>query len=210
MLLSRDFSRKMRATWENSLPNVSRIPGSADPEASLVSMLGMTPTSDSFVARYVVGPEYNFAYWNFVQKDLVTTWWTTLAQRSLADTGDLSTVMANTRLANAVYVKQQRSLTNVLVAPPPLDGVAAPAYIAQLAGLGWWALRDVQSPAAPIPLLFLLLRHAVLREYMHLLLDLLTAAGAAQPAERIEADLLGFSTTVRPTAWDLLARTLTG
>ncbi len=201
---------KMRTTWENSLPNVPRIPGSADPEASLASMLGMTPTSSSFAVRNVVGPEYNFSYWDFVQKDLAKTWWATLAQRAVADVSDLSAAMASTRLANSVYVKEQRSLTNVLVAPEPLDGLAAPSYLTLIGGFGWQALRDIALPAAPIPLFFLLLRHAALRQYMDSALDLLMAAGAAQPAERIEAELLGFSTAIRPTAWDLLTRTLPG
>jgi hypothetical protein len=201
---------RLRTTWKNSIANVPRIPGSADPEASLTALLGMTASSSSFTARNVVGPEYNFSYWNFVQKDLAKTWWTALLQKALVDTADLSAVMANTRLANATYVKQQRSLTNVLVAPGPLDGQIAPGYITQLLALGWQALRDVASPPAPIPLFFLLLRHAALREYLDTAVDLLTSAGAAQPTERLEAELLGFSTLVRPTAWDLLARVLPG
>ena len=74
-----------------------------------------------------------------------------MSQKALVDTGDLSTAMKNTRLANATYVKQQRSLTNVLVASAPLDGTAAPSYIAQLAALGWQALRDVALPSARFP-----------------------------------------------------------
>ena len=142
---------KLRAAWENSIANVPRIPGSADPEASLVTMLGMTASCNSFVARNVIGPEYNFSYWNFIQKDLPATWWTSVSQKALVDTGDLSTAMKNTRLANATYVKQQRSLTNVLVASAPLDGTAAPSYIAQLAALGWQALRDVALPPPRFP-----------------------------------------------------------
>jgi hypothetical protein len=65
-------------------------------------------------------------------------------------------------------------------------------------------------PGAPIPLFFLLLRHAALRQYMDTAIDLLATAGAAEPNERIEAELLGFSTAIRPTAWDLLARSLPG
>ena len=201
---------KMRATWVTSIPNVPRIPGSRDPEASLAGLLGMTATTYTFAARNVVGPEYNFSYWNFVQKDLAKTWWTALAQKSLADTSDLSATLANTRLAHSVYVKQQRLLTNVLIAPEPLDGLSAPAYLTQFAGMGWQSLRDVALPGAPIPLFFLLLRHAALRQYMDTAIDLLASAGAALPNERIEAELLGFSTAIRPTAWDLLARTLPG
>jgi hypothetical protein len=201
---------KMRPTWENSLANVPRMSASADPEASLASMLGMTPSSNSFSARNVIGPEYNFSYWNFIQKDLPATWWTSMSNKALADTGDLSTTLANTRLATATYVTQPRSLTDVLVAPSPLNGTPAPTYIAQLAALGWQALRDVALPASPIPLLFLLLRHAALRQYTDTAIELLTAAGAAHPTEAIEAELLGFSTVVRPITWDLLARTLPG
>ena len=61
---------KLRAAWENSIANVPDSRGSADPEASLVTMLGMTASCNSFVARNVIGPEYNFSYWNFIQKDL--------------------------------------------------------------------------------------------------------------------------------------------
>jgi hypothetical protein len=198
---------RMRSAWENSVANVPRIPGSADPEASLAAILGMTATASSFAARNVVGPEYNFSYWDFVQHDLAPAWWATLAQKSVADTADLSAVMANTRLASSVYVKAQRPLTNLLVAPDPLDGQPAPAYIASLAGMGWESLRDATPPQPPA-LLFLLLRHTALRQYMDSALDLLTAAGAAQPTERIEAELVGLSTVGRPTAWDLLTRTL--
>ena len=201
---------KMRVTWDNSIPNVPRVPASADPEASLTSLLGMTASSNSFVARNVVGPEYNFSYWDFVQHDLAKTWWTTLTAKSLADAGDLSAVMATTRLANSVFVRQPRLLTDLLVSPAPLDGLPAPAYIATLAGMGWQDLRAAASPSAPIPLFFLLLRHTALRQYIDSALDLLIATGAAQPPERIEPELLGFSTAIRPTAWDILARVLPG
>jgi hypothetical protein len=199
---------QMRVTWEDSISNVPRIPGAGDPDASLAAVLGMTASSNSFSARNVVGPEYNFSYWDFVQKDLTKTWWAMLAAKTVADTADLSSVMSNTRLASSVFVNQARSLTDILVAPAPLDGLPAPAYIPQLAALGWAALRDVGLPSAPIPLFFLFLRHAALRQYLDSALDLLTASNAAQPAERIEAELLGFSTAVRPTAWDLLNRML--
>jgi hypothetical protein len=200
---------RMRSTWENSLANVSRIPGAQDPEAALVNLLGLTPSSQSYAARSVVGPEYNLAYWNFVKKDLAKTWWTTLSAKTLAQTSDLSAVMANTRLANAAFVRLRRPLSDLMVAPAPLDGMPAPAYIAQLASLGWQALRDYAMPS-PTPLLLLLLRHAALRQYMDTAMDLLVAAGAAQPAEKLEAELVNLSTAARPTAWDLLQRTLPG
>lgn len=202
---------QMRTTWENSIANVPRLPGASDAEAALVSLLGMTPSSDSFVARNVIGPEYVFSYWDFVQNDIAKTWWTTLAQKSLAEAGNFAAVMANTRLANSTYSRLFRPLSDVIVAPAPLDGTPSPAYVSQLASLGWRALRDVAMPNAPVPLLFLLLRHAALREYLDTALDLLTTAGAAQPQERIEAELFGISSAAtRATSWDILQRELPG
>jgi hypothetical protein len=199
----------LRTVWEKFISQVPRIPGAQDPEANLVSLLGMTPSSSSTIARGVIGPEYNFAYWNFIASDLDQKWWTELAQKTLLDASDLATTMAKTRLAYATYVSWYRPLSDVLVAPDPLDGLPAPAFVGQLAAMGWEALRDAASPAAPIPVLFLLLRHAALREYVDTALDLLTAANSAQPSERIECELVGFAgVATRPTAWDLLARVL--
>ena len=200
---------RMRTTWETSVATVSRIPGAQDREAALVNLLGMTPSSQSYAARSVVGPEYNFAYWNFVQKDLTKTWWTALSAKTLAQTSDLSAVLANTRLANSAFVRMRRPLSDLMVAPAPLDGLPAPPYIAQLASLGWQALRDYTMPS-PTPLLLLLLRHAALRQYLDTAMDLLVAAGAAQPAEKLEAELVNLSAAARPTAWDLLHRVLPG
>jgi hypothetical protein len=198
---------RLRTTWENSVANVPTLHGAADPEAALVSLLGTLPSSTSYAARSVIGPEYNLSYWRFVQQDPGKTWWTTLVAKSVAQTGDLSTVMAATRLANATFVDERRPLTDILVAPAPLDGQAAPKYIAQLRGLPWQQLRDLVITTQPVALLQLLLRHAALRQYLDTAGELLATAGAAQPSELIEAEILGISAgPARPTAWDLLGR----
>jgi hypothetical protein len=202
---------RLRTTWESSVANVPRLPGATDPEAALVSLLGMSPSSTSYVARGVIGPEYNLSYWRFVRQDLGKTWWTALAAKSLAQAGDLAAAMANTRLANATFVKEHRPLSDLLVAAAPLAGQPAPAFIAQLAQptFGWQALRDL-TPAQP-PLLLLLLRHAALRQYLETAFQLLAQAGAAQPAERLEPEMIGFAAAqARPSAWDLLQRSLPG
>jgi hypothetical protein len=202
---------RLRTTWENSDANVPRLPGATDSEAALAGILGMSPTSVSYVARNVIGPEYNLSYWKFVRQNITATWWQLLTAKSLADTADLASTMANTRLANATFVKIHRPLTDLMVAPAPLDGPLLPNYVAQLARLGWQALRDFALPAPPVPLLLLLLRHAALRQYLDTALDLLTTAGAAQPAERLEPELVGLSAGIpRPTPWDLLQRPLPG
>ena len=197
--------QQLRTFWGQCIFNVPRIPNSPDPEAALVSLLGMTPASTSSIARGVIGPEYTFAYWNYVGNDLTPAWWTKLAQKALVDHSDLAASMANTRLASATYVNWHRPLSDVLAGPDPVG------FVGQLAAMGGWqALLDATLPA-PIPVLFLLLRHAALRVYLDTALDLLTAAKALQPGEGIEAEMVGFTgIALRPTAWDLLGRDLQG
>ena len=198
---------RMRTTWENSVQNVPQLHGAADPEQALVAILGMSPASASYVARNLIGPEYNLTAFRFLRRDLGQAWWSALAVRSLAQVGDLSTALVGTRLANATFVNFHRLLTDVLVAPAPLDGQPAPDYVAKLQALSWQALRDLPMPPQPVPLFLLLLRHAVLRQYVDTAGDLLGNSGAVQPSERIEAELLGLSAAAaRPTPWDILQR----
>jgi len=203
----------LRATWEASVPSIPRIPGAADPEAALVSILGMQPRSASYSARNVIGPEYNLTYWRFVQQDPGQSWWSALSAKTTAEAGTLATVMSSTRLASTTFVNVQRLLTDVLVAPAPLEGLPAPAYVAQLQALAWQGLRDVPMPSQPVPLLFLFLRHAALRQYLDTASGLLAqeSPSAIEASERIEAELLGMSAgTPRPTPWDILGRPLAG
>jgi hypothetical protein len=203
----------LRTTWQSSVANVPRIPGATDPEAALVSVLGMQPRSASYSARCVIGPEYNLTYWRFVRQDPGQTWWSTLSAKAAADAGSSSAPMASTRLASTTFVNSQRLLTDVLVAPAPLNGLSAPSYVARLQSMTWQALRDVAMPAQPVPLLFLFLRHAALRQYLDTAAELLAQQNPAgiQPTERIEAELLGLSAGLpRPTPWDILGRTLAG
>jgi hypothetical protein len=202
---------RLRPTWEASVANVPVVSGTADPEAALVSILGMSPSSGSYVTRSLIGPEYNLTFWKFVRQDIGQAWWATLSERSLASTGDLASTLMNTRLANATFVTDHRRLTDDLVAPAPLDSIRPPTYIAPMSTMGWQALRDLTLPAPPVPLLMLLLRHAALRQYVDTAADMLTKAGAAQPVERLEPELVGLSAApARPTPWDLLQRTLPG
>ena len=203
----------LRTTWEGSVANVPTIHGAPDAEAALAGILGMQPRSASYSARSVVGPEYNLTYWRFIQQDPGQAWWSTLTARTTAEAGTVATALASTRLASTAFVNAQRRLTDVLVAPGPLDGLPAPSYIAQLQALTWQGLRDVPMPAQPVPLLFLFLRHAALREYVDTAAALLAkqTPSGIQASERIEAELVGLSAGLpRPTPWDILGRTLAG
>lgn len=198
---------QLRTIWRQYIAGVPRIPKATDPEAELVELLGMTPSTSSTVARSVLGPEYSFAYWNYVRSDLTAEWWTDLAAQVRTDGSALAAAMAKTRLANATYTTWHRALSDLIVALDSPD--SAKGYITALAAMGWQALIDATAPPAPIPILFLLLRHAALREYLDTALDLLIADNVVQESERIEAELVGFAgTALRPTASDLLGNPL--
>lgn len=202
----------LRSTWESSVANVPTIPGAADPEAALVSILGMEPRSVSYSARSVIGPEYNLTYWRYMQRDPGQAWWSTLNARATAEAGPMSAVFAATRIAYSTFASQLRQLTDIVVAAEPLDGFAAPDFVTQLfQAPGWQALRDFALPAQPVPLLLLLLRHAALRQYVDSAAELLAQQNAIQPSERLEPELVGLSAGLaRPTPWDILARTISG
>jgi hypothetical protein len=200
---------KLRATWEQSVANVPSLNGASDAEAALVAVLGMTPSSVSYASRATIGPEYAFTFYNFAKADLNATWWSNLATKTAAAAAPVGPSLAATRLASATYSMQSRGLGSELVADSPLEGQAAPAYVAQLAAMGWQALRDATPPALPATLFFYLLRFTALRAYVDAAFDLLIAANAAQPADRLEAELVGFDVT-RPDAWSVLSRTLPG
>jgi hypothetical protein len=200
---------QMRPTWEASTNNVPQIYGAPDADAALVSLLGMTPASENYATRSVTGPEYNLSYWRYVQWNPGADWWTALAQKAQLQAGYLGPQLAATRLANSTFASQSFPLTDIVVAPAPLDGLPAPDYIAQIAGLTWEQLRDLPTPAAPVPVLFLLLRHAALRQYVDTASDLLAAAGGVPPTQLIEPELLGLSAGLpRPTPWDILGTKL--
>ncbi|HEY1429704.1 MAG TPA: hypothetical protein VGF18_09025, partial [Candidatus Tumulicola sp.] len=200
---------KVRTTWEQSIANVPSLNGATDAEAALVAVLGMTPSSVSYSSRATIGPEYAFTFYNFAKADLNATWWANLATKTAAAAAPVGLSLAATRLASATYSSQSRGLGSELVADAPLDGQPAPAFVAQLAAMGWQALRDATPPTTPAPLFFYLLRFTALRAYVDTAFDLLVTANAAQPVERLEAELVGFDIT-RPDAWSVLSRVLPG
>ena len=59
---------QLRAMWQTYTGGVPRIPKALDPEAELVELLGMVPSTASMAARNVIGPEYTFMFWNFVKE----------------------------------------------------------------------------------------------------------------------------------------------
>ena len=203
---------RLRTTWENSVPNVPRLPGAADPEAALVGLLGMSPSSTSYVARNMIGPEYNLSYWKFARQPINTAWWTALSTQVAHDTGDLSGTMATTRLANAAFVRAHRPLSDLMVAPAPLDGQPAPglrraAGKFRLAGSAWFSVAG--SAGAAVCCCCCGTRRCASTSTRRPTYSVRRARRS--PPNVSSRNCVGLSAGLpRPTPWDILQRTLPG
>ena len=199
----------LRPTWRLASNQVARVGLGSDPDATLAGVLGMSPHSETYAGRSVLGPQYNEYYWRFLQKPINAAWWTRLGQLSTAGLATLATKAAPTRLGNATYLGEHFALSNTIVESPLTSGPLANNYLTMFAGLTLAELRTAAPAVKPIPLLWLLVRHAALRQYASSAYGLLGTTVSA--ADQLEAELIDIAPTGHtPRVWDHLALTAPG
>ena len=185
---------KLRPTWRNASATVPRVGLGSDPDATLAGVLGMSPRSETYVGRTVMGPQYSEYYWRFLAKPIDAAWFEKLGQLSTAGIATLAAAANPTRLGNSTYLEKHFDLVNNPVAP------------GDLGALGKMTLTQLQQatpPSSPAPLLWLLARHAALRQYASDAYALLGSAVA--DSDRLEPELIDISPSVKtPTVWDHL------
>jgi IPT/TIG domain len=219
-----DFLETLRPIWRRSLAAVPR-PGRPlapdpdnQPEDSLLSALAMLPRSVAQRGRTILGSAYVDAAWRFMHAALGPDWWA--AQRAAT-----STVLASLgldwapRLRDATFALDYFRLAGTAIGPV-VDGRLSPDYVAKLAETprpAWRALRDeglatTLGMPTPRPLLYLLLRHALLIQYVFAAEQL----PPARPWRRGEPELLDIDQIEddlrldrQPITWDLLEDTHT-
>jgi hypothetical protein len=214
-----DFLETLRPIWRRSLTSVPR-PGRLletdpddPPEDSLLSALAMLPRSVSQRGRTILGPAYIDAAWRFMRATLGGDWWA--AQQSAS-----SAVLASLGLNWTPRLRDVTFALNYFPLPSEAVGTSvgdqlSPNYVAAIAAKpqpSWRALRDEDVASAlgmqtPRPLLYLLLRHALLVQYAF-------AAGELAPAlpwrggepELIDIDQLedDLAANRQRITWDLL------
>lgn len=195
---------KMRASWESSLGSVPRVTAGADPDATLTAILAGAPSSTSYAGRTALGPQFSAYYWPFVGTKLDATWFTALATATTHAIPSAATTLGTTRLATTTFLESHFTLAPSPVAASLDDAPLGTNYLSALAAMTYAQLEAATPPAAPAPLLWLLVRHAALRQYAQSAYDLL---GTAVPdAERVEPELIGLSpSSATPRVWDHLA-----
>ncbi|MEU0153565.1 hypothetical protein [Micromonospora fulviviridis] len=186
-----------RKVWLASpVPRI--VPGLADPEATLLEILGTDARVLEVRARSMLGNEYVSWLWRFARLGLGPDWReqvVELARDLLAALGLGGPT--DPRLSLAVFAKQAYALGT-----PLLDGPGAPragrvrAYLDALAAVG---LRGDEVPASPgdgpVPLFHRLLRAALIAEH-----------SAAADAFAAEANLPGAAELPEPELVDIRPR----
>jgi len=201
--------QSLRTTWRTASSKVPRVGLSTDPDATLAGVLGMSPRSETFVGRSVLGPQYNEYYWRFLAKPIDAAWWTRLGQLATSNLGTLATPAAPTRLGNSTYLGKHFELSSDLVDTPLADAPLANNYLTTFGGMTLAQLKAASPSGRPTPLLWLLTRHAALRQYASSAYALLGSAVSA--AEQLEPELIDISPTGHtPRVWDHLAMAVPG
>jgi hypothetical protein len=190
----------LRPTWRSASGQVARVGFGTDPDATLADVLGMSPRSETYIGRSVLGPQYNEFYWRFLAKPINADWWARLGQLGTAGLGTLATTAAPTRLGNSTYLGKHFEIV------PSIIGDSA--YLTTLGGMTLDGLRTAVPPVSPAPLLWLLVRHAALRQYASSAYVLLGAA--VSEAAQLEPELIDIAAGPTPRVWDHLAMTVPG
>lgn len=197
----------LRTFWESSVGHVDRLVPGSDPDATLAAVLGMSPSSTGYAGRTVLGPQFNDYYWGFLGQKVDSSWFTKLSQMSTSLLGSAGPTMGATRLGNATYLGKHFSLSSKLVAAPLSDAPLTDNYLSAFAAMTMAQVRDLAPPANPVALLWLLVRHGVLRQYADSAYALLGAA--VQPTDKLEPELVNISPVVETSrVWDQLGMSL--
>jgi hypothetical protein len=191
---------KLRPTWRNASTTVPRVGIGSDPDATLAGILGMSARSETYVGRSVMGPLYNEYYWKFLAKPIDAVWFEKLGQLSTAGIATFATTAAPTRLGNSTYLDKHFNIVNNATASKDLTA---------LGGMTLALLRTAPPPSSPAPLLWLLARHAALRQYASAAYALLGTTVSA--TDQLEPELIDIPPTGNtPTVWDHLNLTAPG
>ena len=196
---------RLRPKWLDAAREAPRVGSGAE---DLLAVLGLAPGSGAYRARSMVGDGYVGALWRFLRKPLGDEWRST--QTNLASAA-LQGLTWTPRIRSAVFSEHAFTWNGSLVQDEPVSAQPVGGdggYLRWLATAGWRALRDDAGsplPGARRPLLYLLLRQAVLRAYADGLAWLPDFAPRPTPEpELLDVDPVSTASAAQHTLWDIL------
>src|SRR6185312_11948532 len=212
----------LRKLWSSSVAAVPRV-GSQDsssPKERLLEALSLEATSTSYAVRNAFGSQLVTYYWNFMQRYCGPQWWSKqedMARSVFASLTRFQEMLGGTyladhhpRLVNFVSAGGAFDLDTPLADIVPASGNARLSrnYIEWLRTSGYQQVRKRNGffESAPIPLLYLLLRYATLREYAAAAFLL---SPPAADSERYEPELININPEESQqtlTVWDQLEK----
>lgn len=213
--------RAAREVWRPAIAGVPRIvPGSSDPDRDLLEVLGMDASAREVRVRYGIGPQtlLNVSALAGLPPEMVNRWCETSTGR-----GDPRLRERGLRggLATTVYDdRAPRDVAPFICAGPLSETSPLPRannYFETLATISAESLQalDVQDA----PLLLVLLRHALLLEFVRIAWELRVAGGAEMlgddrrdallairtGARQREPEIVGASNDLESAPWDAIA-----
>jgi hypothetical protein len=175
------FLPVLKRFWEEALAHVPRLdrparePSGGEPgEEPLLTTLSTHPTALSYRARNVLGPKYVDLAWRFLHDMLPPEWWDEQGRLSREALGvldeqgyDWDPWVADAVFANNFFLFTGRRVEDPVSGRTPSAGEYLKALVDP--SPGWRSIRDEQAwpgDPGPRPLLYLLVRHALLVQYL--------------------------------------------
>lgn len=185
---------KLRPVWMRGSRFAPQLGRTGNPRQDILDVLRLQPTSGNFSVRAAVGRHYFQNLWQFLLVDLHGEgWWARLEQV----VGFSLTLMGfsglNTRLNRTVFAEVEAAVKAPLVQAGVINEETrlTPNFISWLAELPVTAIKRQTYPEpAPTSLLYTLLRHSTLLEYLNAAQSILISRQRMTPAQKRETEIV--------------------
>jgi hypothetical protein len=164
----------------------------------------MLPASNGFGMRHTFGPNFVDNFWSFLGITMDANWWN---QQQLSTQPSISIpgMPTLTPQSTSVFAPWLQDFNGALVQAGS-NAALSPNYIASLASASLSALQAGVLAGPARPLLYSLLRHALLQTYSFAAGRLLQRANALTPAQRQDPELIDMTNEPTQTYGRQLAR----
>ncbi|NII25638.1 DUF4200 domain-containing protein [Pseudoflavitalea sp. X16] len=215
--LFEDVLKKMEITWDKLAEEVKHADqpfSAATTDKAFLEILGLHPSSVEFYQRQVTGP---YVIWNLYYYSLLINGLPAPSSISYATIYDFATLFNNMtyfyyvppRVFNFIYAAQEKRLDGPVIDPFPFSetrtlnaiGSNGENYIDWLYKSDYDTIRredfsNIGAPGAvpPKSLLYLMLRHSCLLEYVHSGINMLAGRGYVNADLWLDHELLNVGT----------------
>ena len=221
-----DFIKRLWPVWLQSSDTAPHMANTGDPDAQLLSILGMDASSMAFRGRTVLGDDFLWNYLSFLRTPAVTqqSWWTAhlaAGRQTLDQFGyqawdprliHLGMAPINFLVPYPTVQTAPLSETDPLANDADLGAGSKGNYIQWIRQASIDDLRAENYPGPkPTSLLYKILRQSALLDYVSLASTSEVAAGRLNIAQLREAEIVSIPPAQPPpqpavSSWEILAR----